>query len=125
MLKTLKNYLKENGKIIIEVPNANEALISIFDNTAFKNMIYTKVHLYAYSATTLEMIAKKAGLKVEFIKGIQRYPLSNTLYWLAKNKPAGQKTWGGFIDNPRLQHEFELMLSSINATDTLMAQFRI
>ncbi|KAA6226001.1 class I SAM-dependent methyltransferase, partial [Campylobacter sp. LR196d] len=46
--------------------------------------------MYLYSPHTLKMLGIKAGLKVEFVKCIQRYPLSNTLYWLYKNLPVGQ-----------------------------------
>lgn len=86
------------------------------------DFIYWSPHLYTYNASTLTKIGEKAGLKVEFVKGVQRYPLSNTLYWLAKSKPGGHKKWN-FFDNLILQDKFDDILASMGATDTILAQF--
>ena len=123
ILQQLASLLKENGKMIIEVPNANDALLTIYHNKAFQEFTYWSPHLYLYNTHTLRKLGEKAGLKVEFVKGIQRYPLSNTLYWLAKGKPAGQKIWGNFLDNKILQESYEASLASVGATDTLIALF--
>ncbi|MFG5101130.1 class I SAM-dependent methyltransferase [Campylobacter lari] len=123
VLRELKELIKDNGKIIIEVPNANDALLTIYQSNAFQNFSYQAGHLFLFNPNTLKILGEKAGLKVDFIKCIQRYPLSNTLYWLANGLPAGQKQWGGFIDNPILQNAYEQTLASLGATDTLIAQF--
>lgn len=123
ILKELNSLLKDNGKIIIEVPNANDALLTIYENKAFRIFTYHSASLYLYNTHTLRKLGEKAGFKVEFVKGIQRYPLSNTLYWLSKGKPAGQKIWGKFLDNEILQQSYEQSLASLGATDTLIAQF--
>ncbi len=123
ILQQLTSLLKENGKMIIEVPNANDALLTIYHNKAFQEFTYWSPHLYLYNPHTLKKLGEKAGLKVEFVKCIQRYPFSNTLYWLAKGKPAGQKIWGNFLDNKVLQESYESSLASLGATDTLMALF--
>ncbi len=123
ILRQLAELLRDDGKIIIEVPNGNEALLSIYKNKAYSEFIYTNVHLYCFTPHTLRLLGEKAGLKVEFVKCIQRYPISNHLYWLAHNTPNGQKQWGSFIDNPLLQNAYEQTLASLGATDTLIAQF--
>ncbi|OCR06745.1 class I SAM-dependent methyltransferase [Helicobacter pullorum] len=125
ILKQLATLLESNGKILIEVPNGNEALLSIFKNKAYSEFIYTNVHLYCFTPHTLRLLGEKAGLKVEFVKCIQRYPISNHLFWLAHNAPNGQKQWGSFIDNPLLQNAYEQTLASLGATDTLIAQFSL
>ncbi|MCI7046828.1 class I SAM-dependent methyltransferase [Helicobacter sp.] len=123
ILKQLASLLKENGKMIIEVPNANDALLTIYKNKAFSEFTYWSPHLYLYNPHTLQKLGEKAGLKVDFVKCIQRYPLSNTLYWLSNGLPAGQKIWGGFLDSKVLQEAYESALASVGATDTLIAQF--
>lgn len=123
ILKQLATLLENNGKMLIEVPNGNEALLSIFKNKAYSEFIYTNVHLYCFTPHTLRLLGEKAGLKVEFVKCIQRYPISNHLFWLAHNAPNGQKQWGSFFDNPLLQNAYEQTLASLGATDTLLAQF--
>ncbi|MBT0826807.1 methyltransferase domain-containing protein [Campylobacter lari] len=123
ILKKLSSKLKDNGKMIVEVPNANDALLTIYKNKAFSEFTYWSPHIFLYSPHTLKKLGEKAGLRVEFVKCVQRYPLSNTLYWLANGLPAGQKHWGNFIDNPILQNAYEQTLASLGATDTLIAQF--
>ncbi|WP_066389196.1 hypothetical protein [Helicobacter himalayensis] len=48
-------------------------------------------------------------MRVDFVKGIQRYPLSNTLCWLSFGKPTGQKIWGNFLDNLILQQAYDCL----------------
>ena len=123
VLVQLSSLLKDKGKMIIEVPNANDALLTIYKNTAFQNFSYQAGHLFLYNPNTLKILGEKAGLKVDFVKCIQRYPLSNTLYWLSNGLPAGQKIWGGFLDSKALQEAYESALASVGASDTLIAQF--
>ena len=122
ILQDLKKLLNENGKLIIEVPNANDALLTIYESKPFSNFTYWSCHLYLYTQHTLGMLAKQAGFKVDFIKHIQRYPLSNHLYWLSKGKPGGHAQWGNFVDSPELSIAYENQLASIGATDTIIAQ---
>jgi len=123
ILEKLKEKLKKNGKLIIEVPNANDALLTIYESEGFSNFTYWSCHLYLYTQHTLSMLAKQAGFKVEFIKHIQRYHLSNHLYWLSKNKPGGHEKWGNFLDSEELTKAYENQLASLQATDTIIASF--
>ncbi len=124
ILGKLKDLLYDDGTIIIEVPNANDALLSIYNSESFSHFTYWSCHLYLFTSFTLELLAKKAGLKVEFIKHIQRYPLSNHLYWLSNNKPGGHEKWGSFIDSSELSNAYENQLASLQATDTIIASFK-
>lgn len=123
ILKDLKECLTEHGKMIIEVPNANDALLTIYKNEGFSHFTYWSCHLYLYTHHTLTMLAKQAGLKVDFIKHVQRYPLSNHLYWLSNDKPGGHVKWGNFLDSPELSKAYEAQLASLQATDTIIACF--
>lgn len=125
ILIDMKKYLEENGKIIIEVPNANDALLTIYKNIPFSEFTYWSCHLFLYTEHTLKILAKQCGLNVDFIKYVQRYPLSNHLYWLSHGKPGGDKEWGSFIDSPELTSAYEAQLSSIGATDTILCQFSL
>ena len=125
---TLRQFAKKlgkNGKIIIEVPNANDDLLSIYKSEAFSHFTYWSAHLYLFSASTLALLARQAGLKVEFIKYIQRYPLSNHLYWLSHARPAGDKVWGEFLDNALLNSVYGDCLASIGVSDTLLGLFSL
>lgn len=122
ILQQLASLLKENGKMIIEVPNGNDALLTIFKNKPYQDFIYWSAHLYYFTPYTLKKLGEKAGLKVEFVKGVQRYSFANNLYWLSFGKPAGEKEWGNFIDDSISQY-WESSLASVGATDTLIALF--
>lgn len=119
-LKQLSSKLNPQGCIIIEVPNANDALLTLYENDAFSRFTYWSCHLYLFNELTLAALAKKAGLKLNYIKQIQRYPLSNHLHWLAKNQPGGHIQWS-FLDCRELHHAYEKQLGLIGCCDTLIA----
>lgn len=123
ILAALISKLKKNGKFILEVPNANDALLSVYKNKAFSHFTYWSPHLFLYTDHTLRLLLKLFDVEIDFIKHVQRYPLSNHLYWLSHNKPGGHQMWGNFIDSPELTKAYESQLASINATDTLLLQF--
>jgi ATP-binding cassette, subfamily B, bacterial PglK len=63
---------------------------------------------------------QKAGLEIKWIKHVQRYPLSNCLYWLAKDKPGGCSHWS-FLNSSQLNSLYEQQLASLGITDTIIA----
>lgn len=122
ILGRLLEKLSPGGSIIVEVPNAGDALLTLYENEAFSRFTYWSPHLFLYTGSTLEALAKKAGLEVNYIKQIQRYPLSNHLYWLSKGRPGGHKTWG-FLESEELHRAYEKQLASIGCCDTIIASF--
>lgn len=119
-LRELKSKIKPGGKLLIEVPNSDDALLSLYHCTAFSFFTYLSPHLFIFNSKSLGLLFQKAGLKKWNIKQIQRYPLSNHLKWLAKGKSGGHKTWG-FINSKQLNLAYEKSLASIGCCDTLFA----
>jgi len=119
-ISQLARRLTDQGQIIIEVPNADDALLSLYHNDPFANFTYWSCHLHLYSQATLSLLAKQSGLKVNYIKQVQRYPLSNHLYWLANGRPGGHKQWS-CLDSPELHAAYEKQLAAIGVCDTLVA----
>ena len=124
ILKNLADLLDENGEIIIEVPNSDDALLTLYESKDFQNFTYWSQHLFLFNSKTLTELFKQAGLKINWLKHIQRYQLSNHLYWLSKGASCGQKYWQ-FLDNNRLALEYERQLASIGKTDTLIASVSV
>ena len=118
-IKKMKNYLSDTGEIIIEVPNVNDALLTFYNVKKFRDWYYWSCHLYYYNERTLRMIAEKAGMNVDYIKQIQRFPLSNHLHWLNKKLPNGHKVYD-CINSESLNSQYAKTLSSISACDTLL-----
>ena len=116
----LSKMLADRGQIIIEVPNADDALLTLYNNEAFSHFTYWSCHLYLFTAKTLEMLISQIGLKVNYIKQFQRYPLANHLYWLSKGKPGGHTYWH-FLNSPEIHAAYEKQLAAIGKCDTIIA----
>lgn len=123
LLKKLRNYLNVGGKIIIEVPNDNDALISYYNLQSFKNFTYWSLHLYSYNKKTLDKICKRAGFKKTIIDFFQRYSLANHVGWLKDGRPGGQNVYKE-LNEMNLNDCYEEQLKKINACDTLIAVLR-
>ena len=119
ILKDLSELLTKNGEVVIEIPNSNDALLTLYENETFQNFTYWSLHLFLFNKKTVTELIKQAGLKLNWIKHVQRYPLSNHLYWLAKGRPGGHKKWD-FLDNSKLNTEYENQLALIGRTDTIL-----
>ena len=119
-LTELRDNLNENGKIIIEVPHANDALLSLFDIEEFKKFTFWSEHLILHTRTSLDIYLKKAGFKNIVISGYQTYPLAYHLYWLNKKTPGGQVEYN-YLSNENINIAYQDLLNKIDKTDTLIA----
>jgi len=120
ILSELSDMLADGGQIIIEVPNADDALLTLYQCEPFSNFTYWSCHLFLFTAKTLKMLFSQVNLKVNYIKQVQRYPLANHLYWLANGKPGGHQKWH-FLNSPELHAAYEKQLAAIGKCDTILA----
>ncbi len=120
ILKALFCKLKQGGKIIIEVPNCDDALLSLYDCESFSNFTYWSCHLYLFNTITLRLLLEKTSYQIEDIKQYQRYSLANHLHWLAKGKPGGHVEWF-FLDDEMMQDIYQKKLASYGKCDSLIA----
>ena len=119
-LKQISKKLKHGAELIIEVPHARDALLSLYDSEVFKKFTFWSQHLILHTRDSLaRFVCDVAGLKLIAIEGLQRYPLSNHLHWLAKSLPGGHQKWA-FLNNSLLQDAYSKTLQSIDATDSLI-----
>lgn len=122
ILGKLAEKLCDDGHMIVEVPSADDALLRLYESHPFSQFTYWSCHLFLFTNATISCTAEKAGLKVNYIKQVQRYPLSNHLYWLAKGKPEGHKIWSS-LDSEVLHKAYESQLASVGLCDTIIASF--
>lgn len=114
----LLNLLKLGGKIFIETPNSNDALISLYQSNSFQDFTYWDNHLVLFNNKSFEYLCNKIiGIKYKSI-AVQRYNISNHLYWLASGKPGGHKVWN-FLNNEVIENQYKNILSELGANDTL------
>lgn len=122
-VKTLQEIaakLEKGGKIIIEIPHANDFLLSWFDLESFKEFTFWSEHLILHTRQSLKVFLENSGFINISIKGIQRYPLANHLYWLSRGKPNGHNRWS-HLSTEALDNAYADMLASLDCTDTLLA----
>jgi hypothetical protein len=111
--------MKENGKIIIEVPHASDFLISFFEHESFKSFTFWSEHLILHTRNSITIFLEEAGFKDIVVTAVQRYPLANHLHWLSKNEAGGHQKWD-FLRTEELDLAYAQMLSKLDKTDTLL-----
>ena len=119
-LKLLKSKLKNKGKIIIEVPHAEDFLILQEELKEFKNFTFWSEHLILHTYKSLESILLKAGFKSVNIQYYQRYNFSNHLGWFLKRKPGGHNFYKEIVSD-KLNLSYCENLKKLGQTDTLIA----
>jgi 2-polyprenyl-3-methyl-5-hydroxy-6-metoxy-1,4-benzoquinol methylase len=119
ILTEIREKMAESGKIVIEVPHANDFLISFLEIEEFKEHTFWSEHLILHTRQSLKALMEKSGFRNVKIEGFQRYPLSNHLYWLSKGKPGGHKEWS-HLNTTDLIEAYAKTLNSLDMTDTLI-----
>jgi 2-polyprenyl-3-methyl-5-hydroxy-6-metoxy-1,4-benzoquinol methylase len=119
-LKKTATKLKTGGKIIIEVPHANDALLKSYQSEKFKEFTLWSEHIILHTKKSLTVYLENAGFKNIHVQGFQRFPISNHLYWLSKGLPNGQNILSEF-NNPELVKAYQKTLNLLDETDTIIA----
>lgn len=119
-LQDLKNSLRTGGKIWIEVPQARDILFDLYNFEKFKAFSFWSEHLILHTEESLRKTLEYAGFKNIQISYVQRYPLSNHLYWLSHGQPGGHIKWKDqFPDS--LSSTYTDFLKKSKRTDTIIA----
>jgi len=119
-IKFLKNsmkLLKKNGKIIFEVPNVNDPLITFLKTKEFDNFYWSVVHHWYFSPFTLGNLLKKNKFNFNFYYD-QRYDISNHLTWLKDGLPGGTNRFKD-VFTKELNNLYKKNLISSSFCDTL------
>ena len=102
-LQFIYRLLKPNGLLIIETPNANDALLTMYQNTEFQNFSYWSHHPMLHSHVSLDLLISRNKFKVIENQGVQRYNLNNHLYWLSRGLPGGHEIWKNALSPATIQ----------------------
>ena len=120
-LSLLMQKVVSGGYVLIEVPHANDFLLNSAACDEFKQFTLWSQHLVLHTRESLRKTLEFVGLTNVQIEGVQRYPLSNHLNWLANGKAGGHKSPLSSIDSDVLFDAYQNALAKIDATDTLVA----
>lgn len=122
-LNKFKEFLNPEGLLIIEVPNADDALLGLYGCEKFADFSYWSAHLFLYTEETLKQYIASTGYECVLSTQIQRYALANHLYWLAKGLPGGQEKWK-CLDDTDLNLAYERKLRENGMCDTIYMIFK-
>ena len=118
-LHSLKQRMNANTILIIEVPHANDILISGYDCDAFKKFTFWSEHIILHTEKSLRRLLSQIGFEKVEITYVQRYNIFNHLHWLSHGKHGGHKH-ENFHDD-ELILSYERFLIEQKKTDTLIA----
>ena len=115
-IKKIIDSLTPKGRFIIEVPNVDDPLLSVYNIEEFMKFYWYPYHLYYYSKQTLNNIMAQFEEINYKIKLRQRYGLINHLRWFIKGKPGTYNKKIYLLDNIYI-----FCLNNIlNVSDTLI-----
>lgn len=118
LIDLMASRVAPNGYLVIETPNANDALLSLYDSREFRDFTFWSHHPSLCSAMFLEEVLQEAGLVLEESHNIARYGLANHLFWMIEGRPGGHKALDGLISDDT-DHRYRAMLTEKGVGDTL------
>lgn len=86
-LQSIKKFLKPEGKLVMLVPNAQDALVNFYDIPKFKSFYYCIEHLFYYTPKTIRRLFDETRLCGN-IETMQEYPIANHLNWAYRQAPS-------------------------------------
>lgn len=84
-LKNIAKLLSLNGKVIFEVPNSDDYLLS--ECEAYSNFYWQPAHVSYFNKNTLSYALDLFGYKIVDLVGVQRYSIRNSYNWILNKKP--------------------------------------
>ena len=122
ILSSLKSKLRSSGKIVIEVPHANDLLFHLPRLDEFRNFSLWTQHVALYTESSLNSLIKHVGFDMREVQFIQRYNYYNHLKWFLEKAPGGHKdpsyTNNNFGSSFLL--EYNKTLINTKQTDTIL-----
>ena len=118
ILKKIKQKMNDNTLLIIEVPHANDFLISEYDCEQFKIFTFWSEHLILYTEKSIMNLLNIIGFSKISVSYYQRYNVFNHLGWLSNGKPGGHKTTK--FNDVNLIKSYNDFLINEKKTDTLI-----
>lgn len=122
-LRDIRNLLQPNGYVFVEVPNVQDALLSVYQHQKFAEFYYQTMHCIYFSPKTLEDAFKAAGFSTVELIPKQRYDLSNHMTWLQTGNPGGMGRFSE-VFTPELENAYASNLKERWVCDTIFGVFR-
>jgi len=95
-LSGLREHLNPRGRVLIEVPNVQDALLSLYKLAAFDKFYWQRAHYHNFSPATMRAVLERAGYRAETYPE-QRYDVSNHMVWMIDGRPGGHGRFAGLL----------------------------
>lgn len=118
-LKTIFEKMKPGGRIVVEVPHANDFLIKELLLPEFRDFTFWNEHLVLHTEESLNSILKSVGFNEIKISHIQRYGFLNHFGWIYDKKPGGHIRYAQRYDD-KLNNSYCSWLEKSKTSDTLI-----
>jgi SAM-dependent methyltransferase len=97
-LERIRAALNSGGLLALEVPNVDDALVSLYRVKSFDRFYWQKAHYFYYSYRTLRMVLEQAGFGPVQMIPEHRYDFSNHIHWLSRGEPGGLGKYSHIFD---------------------------
>jgi 2-polyprenyl-3-methyl-5-hydroxy-6-metoxy-1,4-benzoquinol methylase len=115
-IERLKTLLFDRGRILLEFPNLEDPLLTIYKSKEFEKFYYRPDHHFFYTPKTISDLLYRNKILNCRIKRTQTYGIINHLNWLIRKKPTNLK-----INIPLLDFLYKWCLIHIfKKSDTIL-----
>lgn len=120
-LRSVREHLRPEGCLVVEVPHARDILLDYMCLGAFRDFTLWSQHLVLHTRESLRRLLEAAGFSRISIMGVQRYGLGNHLHWLTEGSPSGHASHLGTLESSELRTAYANALAAHDLTDALVA----
>ena len=117
LLDQLK-LLKPGGKIIFEIPNSSDPLVTVYEIPEFEKFYWSTAHPWYFNEDSTKFLLDKLSSPYEILLD-QRYDLSNHLIWARDGKPGGMERFTGILGK-ELDEAYKAALIKSKMCDTII-----
>lgn len=117
-LQAQMELLERDGKLIFEIPNAEDPLYTIYDIPAFERFYWSIAHPWYFNEKSLHFLLENLGYKYEILRD-QRYDLSNHMIWARDGRPGGMGRFSEKLGT-ELDESYKQSLIKSGKCDTLI-----
>lgn len=118
-LRSQLDLLRPGGVLVCEVPNAADALVTVYDIPAFERFYWSVAHHWYFNEASLGRLLRRLGCAWE-LRRDQRYDLSNHMVWARDGKPGGMGRFTPLL-GAEIEDAYRQALIRSGHCDTLVA----
>lgn len=114
-LKEVKSLLKPNGFLLLSTPNSQDWLLQFLPEV-YGQFFYRYAHTWYFNQESIQILSARAGFKRVDVRHVQRFDISNALFWIRDHCPTGIGKTRIFQD---LDNEYKKILEKQGQSDYL------